>query len=188
MKHGRYRKALEAFTAIQTTPLLASRDFMYAHVQLDFESRLLKGDANDERGNLAQRISASQSNLRMEPANFSRTSSRRGREARLTPDTSRIAGPRDSHQQSSSRENAARGIDVELSTLEVRSSRGGRDSCKLDTELGRRRVVVTDNPYFYHIGVTGYFKRVGELWSNMRCRRALLCSSVAMISQQMTGT
>ena len=46
MKHGNYRKALEAFEQVQTTQLLASRDFMYAHAQLDFESRLLKGEVN----------------------------------------------------------------------------------------------------------------------------------------------
>ena len=36
MKHGKYQKALQAFEILQTTPLLASRDFMYAHAQLDF--------------------------------------------------------------------------------------------------------------------------------------------------------
>jgi hypothetical protein len=43
MKHGRYEEALDAFNQIQTTPLLAARDLMYAHAQLDFESRMLKG-------------------------------------------------------------------------------------------------------------------------------------------------
>ncbi|KAF1828804.1 hypothetical protein BDW02DRAFT_614210 [Decorospora gaudefroyi] len=81
MKHGSYRKALESFEQVQTTSLLASRDFMYVHAQLDFES----------------------------------------------------------------------------------------------------------NPYSYHIGVTGYFKRLVQLWVNKRCRRALLSASVSMISQQMTG-
>ena len=36
MKHGKYKKALQAFITLQTTRLLASRDFMYAHAQLDF--------------------------------------------------------------------------------------------------------------------------------------------------------
>ena len=36
MKHGRYSEALQAFTSLQTSVLLASRDFMYAHAQLDF--------------------------------------------------------------------------------------------------------------------------------------------------------
>ena len=196
MKHGKYRKALEAFTAVQRTPLLASRDLMYAHVQLDFESRLLKGDANDERGDLAQRIAGSHSNLQVAYANRengnletgpSRSSSRRGRDAETTPNMIQITRPRDSHQRSSSREKAAHERNVELSEMGRRSRRRGSDTSSLDTELGRRRVVVKDNPYFYHIGVTGYFKRLSELWSNMRCRRALLSASVAMISQQMTG-
>jgi hypothetical protein len=196
MKHGRYRKALEAFTAVQTTPLLASRDLMYAHVQLDFESRLLNGDARDERGNLAERIAGSHSNLQMAYADRenttpqpvgSRTSSRRGRDAENTLSVNHVTRPRDSHQQSTSRDKTARGQDVELSGMGRRGRRRGSDSSSLDTEMGRRRVVLKDNPYFYHIGVTGYFKRLGELWSNMRCRRALLSASVAMISQQMTG-
>jgi len=196
MKHGRYRKALEAFTAVQTTPLLASRDLMYAHVQLDFESRLLKGDTNNERGNLAQRIAGSRSNLQMAHPNgenhiaettISRASSRRGRGTEGSLDVNHVAGPRDSHHQSTSRDKAARGRGVELSEMGLPGRRRNSDSSSLDTELGRRRVVIKDNPYFYHIGVTGYFKRLGELWSNIRCRRALLSASVAMISQQMTG-
>ncbi|OCK95717.1 uncharacterized protein K441DRAFT_555485, partial [Cenococcum geophilum 1.58] len=35
MKHGYYRKALESFCIIQPTPLLAARDLMYAHAQLE---------------------------------------------------------------------------------------------------------------------------------------------------------
>jgi hypothetical protein len=31
MKHGQHEKALEAFTQVRTTPLLAVRDMMYAH-------------------------------------------------------------------------------------------------------------------------------------------------------------
>lgn len=38
MKHGNYKKALLSFEILQTTHLLASRDFMYAHAQLDFVS------------------------------------------------------------------------------------------------------------------------------------------------------
>lgn len=42
MKHGYYRKALESFCIIQPTPLLAARDLMYAHAQLEVESRLIE--------------------------------------------------------------------------------------------------------------------------------------------------
>jgi hypothetical protein len=34
-----------------------------------------------------------------------------------------------------------------------------------------------NNPYFYHIGATGYFRRLWELGRNKRCRRALLSAS-----------
>lgn len=62
MKHGRYRKALEAFEQIQTTSFLASRDFMYAHAQLDFEGQSLKGTAK-EHGNRAERVDLSTPSL-----------------------------------------------------------------------------------------------------------------------------
>lgn len=65
--------------------------------------------------------------------------------------------------------------------------RHASDVDSLDLELAHHREAVKDNPYVYHIGVTGYFKRLVELWKNKRCRRALLSASIAMISQQMTG-
>ncbi|KAK7755382.1 hypothetical protein SLS62_002609 [Diatrype stigma] len=52
---------------------------------------------------------------------------------------------------------------------------------------GRNSVREEQNPYSYNIGVAGYYKRLGQLWTQKRCRRALLSASVAMISQQMTG-
>ena len=56
---------------------------------------------------------------------------------------------------------------------------------EVDTSSGRP--TVKENPYLYIIGVTGYFKRLRELWKNRRCRRALVSAGVAMISQQLTG-
>jgi MFS family permease len=151
MKHGKYRKALEAFTAIQTTHLLASRDFMYAHAQLDFESRLLRGRA-DETGNLAERIVGSETHP---PEMTSEQPRREGASQTLS-----------------------RPATLTIQSIPLRD---------LDTEKGVQRIGKKNNPYFYHIGVTGYFNRLVQLWRNERCRRALLSASIAMISQQMTG-
>lgn len=192
MKHGKYKRALEAFIMIQTTPLLASRDFMYAHAQLDFESRLMRADGN-EQGNLADRIVRSendppsgitrargngQTSLSVSPAHSVRLS----REERAV-NGREFLEPRDSHQQSSSRENHRQNGNVELSNFRRQDS----DLSSLDAELANIRAERQDNPYVYHIGVTGYFKRLGELWSNKRCRRALLSSSIAMLTQQLSG-
>ena len=191
MKHGKYRKALEAFTMIQTTPLLASRDFVYAHAQLDFESRLLRGKPN-EQGNLADRIAGSENNLpgrAMRELSVERISqpspvhSLRRAEGDGGLNPSDLIQPRDSHQQSSPRGRYSRGGNIELSNLDRHDS----DLSSLEIEPGVGRLGKKDNPYFYHIGVTGYFKRLVQLWKNKRCRRALLSASIAMISQQMTG-
>lgn len=201
MKHGRYRKALESFEQIQTTWLLCSRDFMYAHAQLDFESRLLKGHAN-EYGNLAERVDFSvqgSSGALSGPLphgsqpqdNNSQTSispsqsipSTGGIRNESTLRVGAIAQPRDSHQHSSHGNEHRLDRNIELVNLERRVS----DLSSLDIAIGIQQAKKKDNPYSYHIGVTGYFKRLVQLWENKRCRRALLSASIAMISQQMTG-
>ncbi|KAH7361111.1 major facilitator superfamily domain-containing protein [Pyrenochaeta sp. MPI-SDFR-AT-0127] len=201
MKHGRYRKALEAFEQIQTTWLLCSRDFMYAHAQLDFESRLLKGHAN-EYGNLAERVDFSvqgssgalsgplphgpQPPSNNSLASISPRQSNHSNDVNQDASTLNIGGiaqPRDSHQQSSQVNDFNRDRNIELVNLERRVS----DLSSLDIDVGIQRAKKKDNPYSYHIGVTGYFKRLVQLWRNKRCRRALLSASIAMISQQMTG-
>lgn len=180
MKHGRYEKALNSFNQIQTTPLLAARDFMYAHAQLDFESRMLKGDAN-ESTNLADRVDVNVPNV-----------------------SGGAAGPVQSHIPVSPRhslyESETLAVDNhmrrgplrgECGAEVVSSDRPPSNVSTLDINQGFRDAIEAslkrENPYSYHIGVTGYYKRLGQLWSNMRCRRALLASSIAMISQQMTG-
>ena len=200
MKHGKYRKALEAFEQIQTTWLLCSRDFMYAHAQLDFESRLLKGKAN-EYGNLADRVDMSTQGssealpgpLPHGPQPSSNASSRSispGRSIGSSETTRDVLSlsvsaiqPRDSHQQSSQQDEQSRERDIELVDL----PRTGSGLSSLDIDLALQQAKKRDNPYSYHIGVTGYFKRLFQLWENQRCRRALLSASIAMISQQMTG-
>jgi hypothetical protein len=188
MKHGRYEKALDSFTQIQTTPLLAARDLMYAHAQLDFESRMLKGNAN-EFGNLEDRVDPNMHNIsggatgpRRTVHNDSVTSISPRQSIEMVQVGSNAAPeareqPRDSHQDQN----------AELASTVGRAS----TNSSLEIELAIRAAVESsikkENPYSYHIGVTGYYKRLGELWRNMRCRRALLASSVAMISQQMTG-
>jgi hypothetical protein len=64
MKHGYYRKALESFCIIQPTPLLAARDLMYAHAQLEVESHLIERrktspQAVDELPDLGDRLRSS---------------------------------------------------------------------------------------------------------------------------------
>ncbi|KAF2107090.1 major facilitator superfamily domain-containing protein [Lophiotrema nucula] len=184
MKHGFYRRALDAFTMIQTTPLLASRDFMYAHAQLDFESRLMKGAEVDERAKLADRVERSEVNLANSSA-VSPAHSIRGAGVPTLLQLRHPLEPRDSHQQSST-ESHGRERQIELSRIRDDAS----DTSSSDLELALRQYRQgrkQENPYEYHIGVTGYFKRLVQLWSNMRCRRALRAASIAMITQQMTG-
>jgi MFS family permease len=193
MKHGRYEKALASFNQIQTTPLLAARDFMYAHAQLHFESRMLKGRANESE-NLANRVDVSVPNPSggasgpMErDTSVSPRHSINVTGARVSHVTDNEAYPRDSHQQSSQPNGNQSEQGFELPNLPARPS----DVSTLDIVQGiydaREASLKRENPYSYHIGVTGYYKRLAELWSNKRCRRALLASSIAMISQQLTG-
>jgi MFS family permease len=180
MKHGQYEKALASFNQIQTTTLLAARDFIYAHAQLDFESRMLKGRAT-EFANLADRVDVSVPHLSG------------GAIGLLESDTS--VSPRHSINQAEAgatiradtEVHPADNRDIELTTLSRRPS--GVSTLDVDQGIrdARKALVKKENPYSYHIGVTGYYKRLAELWSNMRCRRALLASSIAMTSQQMTG-
>ncbi|KAF2028227.1 MFS general substrate transporter, partial [Setomelanomma holmii] len=192
MKHGRYEKALDSFNQIQTTPLLAARDLMYAHAQLDFESRMLKGTAN-EFGNLADRVDISLHNLSSGANDHSRArqdesiasiSPRQSVEMaqiHARPSSDFEAQPRDSHQPSGQER------DIERGSIPGRRSSDSSLENDRAVRAAMESALKKENPYSYHIGVTGYYKRLGELWTNMRCRRALLASSVAMISQQMTG-
>jgi len=196
MKHGKYCKALEAFEQVQTTRLLASRDFMYAHAQLDFESRLLKGKTN-QLGNLADRIDISAPSLSSEPSSLPPNHIQLGRiasQSAVSPGRSTLdphAETRNSgvtvvpsnnqyevRPQSDQNENS----NIELATMNRRWS----DVTSLNFEVEARRTKKS-NPYSYNIGVNGYYKRLRELWSNKRCRRALLCASVSMITQTLTG-
>ncbi|KAF1959475.1 MFS general substrate transporter [Byssothecium circinans] len=194
MKHGRYEKALDSFNQIQTTPLLAARDFMYAHAQLDFESRMLKGNSSGF-GNLADRVDVSITSLSGGASVPSHMNSHVRNSSQSIhgvntgedlADDSRLQ-PRNSYQQSSHLDGNTDQRVIELTELPRRHS----EVSTLDIDLEIRNAVQNslrkENPYSYHIGVTGYYKRLGQLWSNMRCRRALLSASVAMSSQQMTG-
>ena len=197
MKHGNYRKALEAFEQVQTTQLLASRDFMYAHAQLDFESRLLKGEVN-QLGNLAERVDISTSSFAGEPSLV--TPDRVQLETVVSqapiPPGRLIQGsnteatnggttiePGNSQHQHGSRTEQNKNTNIELAVLNRRWS--DVTSLNLDTEV--KRAKKKSNPYSYNIGVNGYYKRLRELWSNKRCRRALLSASVSMITQTLTG-
>jgi hypothetical protein len=187
MKHGRYEKALDSFNQVQTTPLLAARDLMYAHAQLDFESRMLNGNAR-EFNNLAQRVDVSVPDLpngspgllsvgytaSCDPV--SQTDD--ARNSRLNPAVESLELVR---RGGSLQHPNERGVDTE--SYRQRNSNSFSLDINLDIQIARKK----DNPYSYHIGVTGYYRRLRQLWSNMRCRRALLAASVAMISQQMTG-
>ncbi|RYN47105.1 hypothetical protein AA0114_g8015 [Alternaria tenuissima] len=197
MKHGNYRKALEAFEQVQTTQLLASRDFMYAHAQLDFESRLLKGKVN-QLGNLAERVDISTSSFASEPSLI--TPDRVQLETVVSqapiPPGGLIQGsnteatnggttiePGNSQHQHRSHTEQNENTNIELAVLNRRWS--DVTSLNLDTEV--KRAKKKSNPYSYNIGVNGYYKRLRELWSNKRCRRALLSASVSMITQTLTG-
>jgi MFS family permease len=193
MKHGRYEKALASFNQIQTTPLLAARDFMYAHAQLDFESHMLKGKAN-EGTNLADRVDVSAPNLLCEstrPLKTHTSVSQRQSiieyEMHETPPVDTQAQPGNNPPQTRHLNRNHGGTNIAAVNPPSRSS----SVSTLDIEQGIRDAIEAslkkENPYSYHIGVTGYYKRLAELWTNMRCRRALLASSIAMISQQMTG-
>jgi hypothetical protein len=48
-----------------------------------------------------------------------------------------------------------------------------------DKDLERRKKLA----HSYHMTETGYFSRLGQLFSDARCRRALICSSTAMVTQ-----
>lgn len=198
IKHGNYWKALEAFEQIQTTSLLASRDLMYAHAQLDFESRLLKNGVDEYRG-LAQRIDISVQSLSevspYHPQNvlqvnriISQTSISPGQSIELAqnnsaPNDEIKMSPRDSHQSSHEHGNGTRGQHIHLADFERHES----DPSSIDIDWEIRREEKKNNPYSYNIGVIGYSKRLFQLSENKRCRRALLSASIAMISQQMTG-
>lgn len=196
MKHGRYEKALEAFTQVRTTPLLAVRDLMYAHAQLDFDSRMLQEMTSNECANLADRVDVDAS---------CRSDGAPGASEKIRDDSSLpvSGGQRSSlNQEMPSRRVDGRNEpseasiqnlqpptnDVQEDRIELAGSlRQMSDASSFDVDRCIENAKTKANPYSYHIGVTGYFKRLAQLWTNMRCRRALLAASVAMLSQQMTG-
>lgn len=193
MKHGHYEKALDAFNQIQTTPLLAARDMMYTHAQLYFESRLLKGRM-DEFSNLADRVELSSWTL-AESATGALPPLENGLQPSVSPPSSNCPVNQTRNDRSPSllarteQTNSRDHFDnvIELATLQRRLSETSSLNIDVDIPMSKESIERIHNPYDYHIGVTGYFKRLIELWTNKRCRRALLAAAVAMISQQMTG-
>ncbi|KAF2126317.1 MFS general substrate transporter [Dothidotthia symphoricarpi CBS 119687] len=177
MKHGKYRRALESFHQIQTTPLLASRDFVLTHTQLDLESQLLKRDFDGMDSPSTEPISHQPS----PDAIVSPKAVSPGQHFEYGV-TAGAGEPRDRHQPLSYSDGDGQ-VALELGEL----SESNNDSMIKDLEKAFRRLQAKNNPYSYHIGVTGYFGRMAQLWKVKRCRRALLCASVAMISQQLTG-
>lgn len=174
MKHGKYRKALESFTALQTTPLLASRDFMYAHAQLDFESQLMKSNTN-EHESLGERIWRSSNDFAALRSEYIK---RDEHECEGLPPKRNLATLNPSGLWDS---RSAEQLGI------AERGESSHTSEATDTGEERSRAGKEQNPYSYNIGVTGYYKRLGQLWTQKRCRRALLSAAVAMISQQMTG-
>ncbi len=159
---------------LQTSPLLASRDFMYAHAQLDFESQLMRSSA-DEHANLGERIRGSSEDVAASGSDLT------GREQSAGEGKSRQRG-----RHLPGVNGSWNGLNVDqLGIAERGASSHPSDLANLDEQDSR--FGGEQNPYSYHIGVTGYYKRLGELWTQKRCRRALLSATVAMISQQMTG-
>lgn len=195
MKHGRYEKALEAFNQIQTTPLLAARDFMYAHAQLDFESRMLKKNGN-EFGNLADRLETDILPLSADQLGVSESADNRSHAAASSSHTPR--SPSDGFEVVPVSQRITQigvhedGLPRNNTTMtDAPRSRRPSDLSSLDIQrdiqAARMRMEKAENPYAYHIGVTGYYKRLIELWTNRRCRRALLAASMSMIAQQFSG-
>ena len=121
LKKGRYSQALTSFNVLRPNSLIAAKDFIYTHAQLDVESRLI----------------------------------------------------------------AARRKSGELNaTFDLRTRLGvdGRSGSPRHPSSG-------EDPPFYLYGTdrTSYWSRLGHLFSDKSCRRALLCAAVAMLSQQFTG-
>lgn len=188
MKHGRYEKALDSFTQIQTTPLLAARDLMYAHAQLDFESRMLKGNAN-EFGNLADRVDLSMHHISggaVGPHRADQDGSLSSISPRQSIEMVQIGGNAALEAGDQVRD-SMQAPNAEPANASRRASSNSSLEIDMAIQAAIESSIKKENPYSYHIGVTGYYKRLVELWVNMRCRRALVASSIAMISQQMTG-
>lgn len=196
MKHGNYRKAFDAFQYIQTSPLLASRDLVYAHAQLDFESRILKkdrernattGGANGEQFVMPLSFPDLTTNGTRQPVSQASVSPLNSVDITTAPRSqlgNNFPSRSDPLQPGTpGRLAEASSTDIELEQV----GRRGSDISSLNIEAQLERYRKKENPYSYHIGVTGYYKRLLQLWQNRRCRRATLAASIAMISQQMTG-
>src|SRR5438034_501345 len=123
----RYSKALQSFTHLRPSPLsmpsslqalIAARDFIYTHFQLNAERQLM-----EERRNAGQ-SATERADLRAQLADVAHTS--RG-------------------------DSVSRGL------------------------------------YFHRISKTNYSQRLTQIFKDPRSRRALVCSTVAMASQQLSG-
>jgi MFS family permease len=142
MKHGMQPKALEAFTFVRPSPvshLLAARDFVYAHFQLEMECKSMVERQNKQKSH------GKQANPKQE----------KGKEKE----------------------------DMDVSEKEVKN--GQED--EFDLEAGGTPSSKTPEKPLYDISRTNYFQRLRQTFMDGRSRRALLCASTAMISQQLTG-
>jgi hypothetical protein len=120
--------------------LLAARDFVYAHFQLEMECQSM-----EER--------------------------RKARKSAKDPTTA----------EGSAKEKDKEEVKVSGNGVD-KSSRNEQD--KGDMELPRTGRPATT---LYDISRTNYFQRLSQTFKDARSRRALLCASTAMISQQLCG-
>jgi hypothetical protein len=123
LEHNRYAKALESFTYLRPAPvssLLAARDLVYAHFQLEAENQFME----DEKIN---------------------------------------------------KDKATANKDI--ATRLQQSTRTEIEPARDDTKRTAS----------YHISKTMPHQRFAQTFRDPRSRRALVCASTAMISQQLTG-
>ena len=92
-----------------------------------------------------------------------------------------VAARREKVQQQSDEHKSSRPVEAFVQSGIVGASK------EPGLEKALRVIRARDNPYSYHIGLAGYLNRLAQLWRVKRCRRALVCAVVAMLSQILTG-
>jgi hypothetical protein len=151
-------KALESFTMLRPSPvsrLLAARDQVYAHFQLQAECTSIQNRKDPRK-------LAGQQNQSLE---------------RLP-----MGNEKEEGQQTAS--------DNAKDCPKVRES--PRDEAETNGDLESQHHTTPEKPLYVTDGLKRrvfpeFFKRMNQLFSDDRSRRALVCASTAMISQQLCG-
>jgi hypothetical protein len=154
LKKPDYPAAFEAASQLRNNAILASRDITASHFQMEAEGELMR-----------QR--------------------KRSKGARRNKDAAQVSSPNATTNtaEASEKKHHPKSLPPPETKPLTDRLRGPPGVCPSRSQASHRVKKVEKCVHSYHMTQTSYFDRLWQLFDDARCRRALICSSCAMLTQ-----